>query len=173
MTWVSFCRRLRRYISACCGCVLLSIASGYGNAQAMQPMNPAGCQDLAAEEVTIAKMRDAIRINPWSFFDKAEDLVGSYVDTVGYVVEFGEHLYLTPSAEYSKYYLPRYVARLAWRSEKLCGRSEALAQGDYIGIIGRVAVCSTCGGGEVTFDDVVLLRKLSYPSSSSLLDSNQ
>jgi hypothetical protein len=87
----------------------------------------------------------------------------SYVDTVGYVAKFGDHFYLVPSAEYGQFYLPQYAARLEVRSEVLCGRTEPLAHGDYIRIVGKVAVCDVCDGDEATFDDVVLLTKLSYP----------
>ena len=163
MTWINSRHRFARSLAVHCVLGLVVAAAGSGYSKTAPAGDATNCRERYADDSTDAKMRDAVRINPWSFFDGSEDLLGSYVDTVGYVAKFGDHLYLLPSAEYGQFYLPQYAARLEVRSEVLCGSAETLAQGDYVRIVGRVALCKVCGGGEITFDDVVLLMKLSYP----------
>jgi hypothetical protein len=150
-------------MAARCVFVLLYLAVGSGYSQTLPTEDAAKCRERYADESVDAKMRDAVRINPWSLFDRSDDLLGTYVDTVGYIAKFGDHFYLVPSAEYGQFYLPQYAARLKMRSEMLCGSAETLAQGDYIRIVGKVGVCDVCDGGEATFTDVILLTKLSFP----------
>jgi len=125
--------------------------------------NEEQCREHYSSDSMLAKLRGAVQINPWSFFDTVHQLVGTYVRTVGYVAEIDGDLYLMPSAEYSRYFLLQYAARLPVRTETICGEPDALADGDYIRIVGRVADCPRCE--RTTFDEVVFLRKLMvYPN---------
>jgi hypothetical protein len=163
VTWANFRLSFQHPLAAHFFVGLLLAAGPPGYAEPTPTEDWPNCSGRYDDDSTHAKMRDVVRINPWSFFDRSEELSGSYIDTVGYVAEFGDHLYLLPSAEYGQYYVPQYAARLEARSEILCGPAETLRDGDYVRIVGRVAVCDVCGGREATFDDVVLLTKLSYP----------
>jgi hypothetical protein len=132
-----------------------------------EALGEAGAETVCTDpEELIGTVGTAVRINPWSFFDKVDELTDGYVDTFGYVIRFEGHDYLVPSAEYS-FFSPYYAARLS-SEVRNCAVEYRPEPGDYIRIVGKIAMCEgKCTGPDLAFVDVVALWELWRPKPDS------